>query len=503
MSVPNVNIRKVDFQTGSTAPSPSGICAVIGGAQAGPLNTPQSFSRDGDAFAVFGPAPMVEALSEIIAEPGSSPPIAIRASASAAAAYEAIDVTGMTGTSVPTAGAAVPTDNYPVIITFVKGGTIGAAGIQYTFSLDGGNSTSAPTALPTGAAPITLTVPNFSRGGSPGVSFSLAAGTVVAGDFFRCLTKQAKINDVDLAAALESLRTTTLGYEAILIDEEAGTGTTGLVDAWLAARETEGKFKLAFLNTRLKNQKYVGDGTVETEAAYATAMTTLTNQQSPSIRLSQATDGAAVTSTLTGLHLPRPAAFKVAAKTLPLQLGVEPAYVALGSLLDAIIVDSQGNPAYHNEAFFPNLDQLLLTTLRSLDGETGVFITNGRIFSQVGSDFVLIPQARTMNRACELSFQILQKQLSRGVGKKPKDPKTGKVYILETDALSIDGLVNPVIQDALKNQVQAVQFTLARDDDLSNQAGFIAHAAIAVVSLAYIKGFAVLAGFVRSIAVAA
>lgn len=503
MSVPSVSIQKVDFQTGSTAPSPVGVCAIIGGAQSGPLNTPQIFARDGDAFSTFGPAPMVEAGSGIIAEPGSSPPIFIRTSASIAALYETIDHTGVTGSMVPSAGAAVPTDNYPVIVTFLNGGTIGAAGITYTFSLDGGNSTSGPQNLPTGSAPITLTIPAFARGGSPGVSFSLAAGTVNAGDFFRCLTRQARCNDVDVAAGLEALRTSTLAYEAILIDEEAGTGTTGLVDAWLAARETEGKFKLAFLNTRLKNQKYVGDGTVETEAAYATAMQTLTSQQAPSIRLSESADGCAVSSTLTGLLLPRPASFKVAAKTLPLQLGIEPAYVALGALRDAIIVDSNGNPAYHNEAFFQNLDQLLLTTLRSLDGETGVFITNGRLFSQVGSDFVLIPQARTMNRACELSFQILQKQLSRGVGKKPKDKQTGQVYIREDDALSIEGLVNPTIKNALKNQVQDVQFTLARDDDLSNQAGSTVHGSIAVVSLAYIKKFAVLAGFVRSIAVTA
>ena len=503
MSVPNVSIQKVDFQTGSTAPSPTGIAVVIAGAQSGPFNTPQSFARDGDAYTLFGPAPLVEAVSEIIAEPNSSPPVAIRATTSTVASYEAIDATGMTGSCVPTAGAAVPTDNYPVIVTFTKSGAIGAAGLQYTFSLDGGNSTSAPQPLPTGSAPITLTIPNFSRGGSPGVSFSLAAGSVNAGDFFRCLTQQAKLNDTDLATSLEALRTSTLPYEAILIDEEAGTGTTGLVDAWLSARELEGKFKLAFLNTRLKNQKYVGNGTVETEAAYATAMATLTSQQAPSIRLTQCADGSAVESTLTGLLLPRPAAFKVVAKTMPIGLGVEPAYVALGSLVDSIIVDSNGNPAYHNEAFFQNLDQLMLTTLRSLDGETGVFITNGRIFSQVGSDFVLIPQARTMNRACELSFQILQKQLSRGVGKKPVDPNSGKVYILETDAQSIDGLVNPVIQNALNNQVQAVKYTTARDDDLSNQAGSTVHGTIAVVSLAYIKKFAVLAGFVRSIAVAA
>ena len=91
----------------------------------------------------------------------------------------------------------------------------------------------------------------------------------------------------------------------------------------------------------------------------------------------------------------------------------------------------------------------------------------------------------------------------RGVGKKPKDPVTGQVYILESDAQTIEGLVNAAVGPALKNEVVAVQFTLARNDDLSSNQGATLNGTIKIVALAYIKNFKVTASFTRSLAVAA
>lgn len=495
MSVPKVTVTRGASQTGSVGPSNVGVLAIIAPANQGTQNQAFAYTDDGTVAADFGAGLLLEDASYTLNEV-NQPVVLIRPTTSVAAAYGAITKTG-TGTAAITAGTTPPADNYSVTVTFLTGGTVGVAGITYEFSLDG-FSTLGPFALPASGPPTTLTVPNLADGTSSGVSFVLGAGSVVAGDFFTCLTTPAASQNTDLTAALEALRITSLPWEAVLIDQDVVTGTTGVVDAFLAQLETVGKFRMGFLNTRLKNQ-----AAGETEQAYATAMTAVAAESAPTIRCSVGADGGAVTSTRTGLTLPRRAALVTAARCMGIPIGTEPAYVALGPLGDVTITDGTGRPIFHDELKYPNLDQLLMTVLRSVPGQTGVFVNNGRLFSTVGSDYVLIPQGRTMNRACEITYATLTNQLSLGVGKKPPDPVTGKTYILTRDALKLEGLVNGALSVPLQGQVAGFSFDLARNDDLSANSGATLNSTLAIASLAYIKNFAVLAIFVKSIAVAA
>ena len=503
MSVPSASIKKQDFSTGSVAQQSVniGILAIIAGGGTGssgngPINTPLSYARDDLAFADFGPSRLVEFASYDINVSGN-PAVLVRGTTSVASSYGTIDHSGVTGTAVPTAGATVPADNYDVIVQVVTGGTIGVAGIILQASLDGGNSFGQAFALGTST---TLTIPNFPQGGSPGVSFALTgAQTFVAGDFFRCLVNPARMNDADVATSCEALRVSTLPWEVALIDVDIDASTVGQLDTWLAGLEATGKFRLALVNTRMKNQAHVGSGTPETEAAYSTAMTTLTASSANSIRVSVGTDGADLPSSLTGYVQPRPTSLLCAARAMSIPLGRDPAFVGDGPLEGATIVDGNGNPKYHNEELYPNLDQLGLTALRSVTGAKPPYIDNARIFSVQGSDYVFIQHARTMNKACEIAYAIMVQQLGLGVGKKPKNPVTGLVYILERDALKIEGLVNEAIAPVLQGQVNAFAFAISRDDDLSNQSGATINATLEVVSLAYIKSFKAIAAFVKSI----
>ena len=500
--VPSVSITKADFQTGVVPPSDVGILAVIAPAGAGPQNAPTMYTVDSQALTDFGaPGPLVEDVSYILNNGGGQPVIACRATAATAATYSAVDATKITGAMVPSAGAAVPLDYYDVIITFPITGVVGAAGLTWTYSLDGGNSTSGPQALPTGAGPIVIVVPAFTAGGSPGVSFSLTAASVNAGDFFRAFTTPAKMTDVDVVASLEAMRVTSLPWEGMILEEDAGTGTTGLVDTWLAGLEKVGKFKYAILNTRFKSQLHLGSGTAESETSYATAMTTLTSGQTPSIRLVEGTDGGLISSTLTGLRQPRHTSLFLAARATAIQTGIDPAYVALGPLPGVGIADGNNNPLFHNEELYPGLDTLQLSSLRTFANQGGVYINNALVFSTLGSDYVFLQHIRTMNQGCELAFAILQKQLSRGVGKKPRDPVTGKITILESDARAIEGLVNQAVQNQLQGQVQAAAFTLSRTDDLSSNAGATINGFLFIEALAYIKNFKVIAAFTKQITV--
>lgn len=91
-----------------------------------------------------------------------------------AGAASGLDVTGVTGTSVVTviAGADGIAEEAEAIVTVTKGGTIGVAGIEFTYSMNGGRDAKL---VRLGTA-NNYTIPYF------GARLNFAAGTLVAGD---------------------------------------------------------------------------------------------------------------------------------------------------------------------------------------------------------------------------------------------------------------------------------------------------------------------------------
>lgn len=486
MSVPSVIFNKVNSNLGSVGPDATGRLAIIAPGSAGSLNAPAAFARQDLALAAVGYGPLVEDASYDMNVAGK-PVVLIRPATSTAATYTSVTFTG-TGSSVVTAGGSSPVDDYDVIVTVVVGGTRGTPGITYTYSLDGGSNTSGVQAL---GSSTTLTIPNS------GVSFSLAAGTLVASDSWTCSTAHARMTDADLPAALESLRVTALPWEAVLIDSEIGTGTVSIVDTWLAGLETVGKFRMAFMAVRRKTAPVPAG---ETEAAYLTAMTTIM-ASTTSIRVSVSADAGALASLVNGLLLPRSTALALAARSMLIPIGEDPAAVARGPVPGFILPSGTGAPKWHDEMLYPGLDDIRLTTLRSFPGAQGTFINNARVASSNGSDYVFTQHIRVMNRACEIAFQVLSTQLSIGVGKKAPDPITGQVYILEQSAQKIEALVNAQLTNALKGQCVGAAFVMSRTDDLSANTGATVHGEVQVDPLAYIKTFAVNAVFVKQIGV--
>jgi hypothetical protein len=487
--LPAVTLSKVQTNIGSAPPSPAGILAIIAGAQQGPLNTPGSYSRSDLALSTFGAGPLVEYGAYDI-DTANQPFVAIRSVTSQAATYGTITL-NVTGTSVVTAGATAPLEHYQVVVKILVGGTIGVAGILYQYALDG-STFSGTQALGTA---ITLTIPNS------GVSFALAAGTLIAGDNWSVYTERALSTNADLAASLTALGNTRIAWEGALIDSVFDTSTVGVVDAWLSGLEGQGQFKFALLNTRFKTEP---EPTGETEAAYTTAVTTLVSG-STSIRICVGADGGHLPSPITGLNLKRPTSLALAARAMQIPIGEDPAYVARGPCPGFKLPDAAGNPLDHDENLFPNLDGLRVVTLRSFaaGGPDGVYVTNANSIQASGGDFVYLQHLRIMNRACTIAWAQLTKQLSRGVSKNPKkDPNTGATTILESDASAIEALVNGQLQQALKGQVSQVLFSLSRTDDLSVIPATV-HGLVSIVAKAYIKGYLVTSEFSKTLQIAA
>lgn len=477
--IPSVAVTKVDGQTGVVRPGSEGILAIIAPSEKGTVNQPAGYTRGSLALTDFGQGPLVNIASYEL-DVAKNPVLLIRGTASTAAAYGTVTTTGG-GTSVVTAGATAPYDDYDALITFIVGGTVGVAGATYTYSLDGGVTTSAVQALGTAN---TIAIPGTN------VGFALAAGTLLAGETIACPITGPKMTNADLILALEALRTSSSAWDMVLVHGDATATTVSTLDTWLSGLEATGKFKGFIANSRMPTA-------AETEAAYKTALTTAFSAAASARGLVCAGAADMVSPTL-GITQRRYASVGVAARLMQYGIEVDAAYVANGPLPGLIIADTRGNPKHHDEALYPGLDDIRLASLRSFDGTEGVYVNNPLLISASGSDYVYAQHLRCMNKACEIAYQICRSQLSRGVR---KNSKTG--YILEEDAQGIDALVNAALATALKGRVSAVGFALSRTNDLSSNAGATVDSEIQMSALAYIKRFAVNAKFTRRLTIPA
>lgn len=497
--LPTATITKISGgSAAAVAPSADGVNAIIAASAKGTANIAAAYSNASNLFTDYGVGPLAEYGTYDIDSAGKSV-VVIRPTTSTAGTYVSLSTTGVLGTSVVTTGPSTPLDEYAFVrVTVVAGGTIGVAGITYNVTLDGGTSTSGTLALGT-ANTITCLLPD---GSSTGVEFSLAAGTLLAGDTWTVYTTRPVMTNSDLITALEALRVSSQQWENVLIDQDATSTTVNTVDTWLASLETQGGFHGAFINSRHKTQPVP---TAETEAAFAAAQATQFNPVAASASLSicVGSDAGDLPSLITGVVQPRPVSLALAARCALIPLGEDPAYVARGPVPGFGIADGQGNPKWHNEQLYPDLDNLRLSSFTTEPGQNGVFITNGNVLSPAGSAFVYAQHMRTMNKACTQAFAKMVQALGKGVGKGPPDPVTKAVHILEQDAAAIEADVTAALRLALKGQVQDVAFVLSRTDDLSSNSGAIIHAQVQIEALAYIKQFVATAAFVKTISVAA
>lgn len=480
--IPGVSITKLDGQTGVVRPSNDGILAIIASSQSGTANQPTAVTRQDTALTAFGYGPLVDVAGHVMAV-AAKPVVLIKGTASVAATNGTVTHTGA-GTSVVTA-TGTPLDDYDVLFSFIAGGTIGVAGITFTYSLDGGKTTSGVTALGTANS---YTIANS------GVTISFAAGTVLAAQTEAFSTKGPRMNSSDVTTALEALRTYGGSWEAVLLaSTEADNTIVGNIDTWLAAREGEGKFRTALCNSIFRV------AASQTEAQYLTAMTTAF-ASTASTRVLVGADQAYTVSPTRGIRQRRMVAMGMAARGMAVDISQDIAYVATGALSGHQLSDDRGNPLFHDELLYPGLDDIRLATLRTFNGREGVYVNNPVLISASGSDYVYWQHARVMNKACEVAFQLLTGLLSKGVR---RNSSTG--FIFEEDAQSIENIVQAELEKQLKTpgRVTDVVFTLARNDDLTSNSGATVTAEIQIIALSYIKRFNVNTRFTKTLRVLA
>lgn len=479
MSVPQVTLTQLDGALGVIPPGLGDTAVVIAPADSGPLNTPAAFSDGRYLVSNYGAGPLVELGSYLIAK-GGKPVIVVRSDVTTDGTTGVIDVTGVTGTSVPSFdGAAEANDEYEPYVIIVTGGTIGVDGITYKYSLDGGRTLSAETALGTAD---TLTIPD-----SGGVAIDFAAGTLVAGDVITSRSTPPTENTSDLQTSFAAMQASQYAWDFVVLGNVVDATKFAALDTWMSTLWTKGKHKKFLCSPR-------GPNVGESEADYLTAMSAAFGSSS-SLFGGLCYGYAKTLSAVSAYQLRRPTAWVAAARAAKLLRPSRDDMSApmLGPLpSDIRISDAAGNPDEHNEELNPGADDARFLTLRSLEGYTGTYITRPRIFAPTGSDFVWWQYRSVINKVADAVKRELTRRLRAPVR---VSRKTG--FILEQDALDIESGVNAAVEAEVGAgpDVSGHKFVLSRTDPLLSNPTL--NGAERVIPLAYPDQIGVTLGFVN------
>lgn len=444
-----VNVTKLDGQLGQLPiDALSKYLAVLGPATSGPLNTPQAMSRPKDIITTFGSGAMVEEACFFAQRYGRTV-IPIRTDFTTAGSAGTLVAT-FTGTSVPTFdGTANSNDDYDLLWVAVAGGTIGVAGITFQWSLDGGRTMSAVTALGTAT---TFTIPGT---GTPGVKINFGAGTVIAADKITSAPTQPIPNAAQLATALTALQNSSLPWEFANMAFPIDAALFDQLETSFAAIQATGRHRVWQGGFRRPN-------VAESEATYKTAFDAIFSVKSTTIGTVWAGD-AKTASAVTGRNYRRRTSVACGARAASVSEEVNIAEIDQGAIPGVTIVDANGNPENHDELVNPGLDDSRAAVLRSWPGRAGAFVNRPLILSPSGSDFTIMPYARIFNLYLETIIPYLQRRLN-----KPIRVKASNGRILEADALEIESTALRLLQSVLttKPKASGVQFSCRRDDNL-------------------------------------
>lgn len=495
--VPSVSITKTRGSLGVVpTTNPVGILALIAPLVQGPSmkkgpSTPTLQSKPSQVNSLWDYCLLDDVAEYVITESGKPVLIVPQAPTTAGVlGTPSVHGSGNLASGDITADAIfAPTDDFDLAVRWTFGGTIGTGPIKFQYSID---SRAIDDENKTWSAVQSLGTAEAINFPSTGVVLDLANGkTVVTGDYFTVHVTGPRLTDSDVSAALTALGRASLPWEVLDVEGiDASSTTAANVNTFLAQQEALGKFKAFVIGARLRDQS-----TNETEAAYLTAMTTAWSGVG-TIRGSVTADGGYLTSVPRGVDMIRKTSVPYAARLMAVDYTVDAARVRDGNLDSVRIVDGNGVAQFHDEQLDPGLDDQRLVTLRSFANKAGVFITNPNIISTPGDSYVLMQQARTMNRACEIAFAQLTEELSDSFF---TDKTTGKIR--EDSAQALEAPVKAAIGTEMGKKVSGFDFRLDRDTVFTPPTANLS-GDINIQMPIYIKGFTINANLVKTITVA-
>jgi len=304
-------------------------------------------------------------------------------------------------------------------------------------SLDGGDNYTGDIALPVGG------VYAFPVGWGTGLTLTVIGAAVKSGDAFQLETFEPTWNNSDLSEALAAANACSFDYEAIHIIGPCDAVLAATVSSYITAGENQSSPKWPFVVIEARDQAT----TIGTPPApeSISAWINVLSGASPGFRdyvdyrVSGCAGFAEILEPTTGRIQRRSIAWPYVTRLMEISPGTSPAETALGPLSGVYSI-------YHDEDKREALDAARFTTMRTYGRRSGFWITLGRLFYPIGSDFRKIQSLRVVNKAMRLVYDALFEYIEKKV-KISRD--TGK--ILESYARSIELPIVTLLTDNLKD----------------------------------------------------
>ncbi|MBA2724285.1 MAG: hypothetical protein H0U56_15635 [Methylibium sp.] len=443
----------------------------------GTVNTLKTYNSLNALIAGEGQGPAVEAAAYTLQNSGG-PIRFMKLATSVAGAVSALAKSGA-GPAITIAGT--PNDDYQVYLVIPSGGggILGTGKFQY--SLDGGLTLSEVQVIPAGG---TYAIPNS------GMTLTFPAGTYVALETYTGTGTAPMWNASDLGTGITALLADVTTTWRFLVC--CGRIATGAAAATIAAalQSHMNSFAAQFRYRRA----IVDSGDEAAAAAVITAWTsTAADRVAPAFRgFTRASGKPFPGFAYVKSRVVDALAFQ-ASRVLP---STDLGRVASGALPGVLSIE-------HDEFLLgPTLDDAKISTLRTIPGNTGYFITNGRLKAGVGSDFQYWQYGILMDIACETVYARQAQFLNAGYRRNPNGT------ILEADASRLEGLVladlgaallQPRNEEGTQGHVSGLRYAI----DLSNTIPNSVISEVAIQPLNYAKFITTRLGYVSSLPAAA
>jgi hypothetical protein len=274
-------------------------------------------------------------------------------------------LTSGTGTILPTISSASPYDAYAAQINITTTGGLGVG--SFTYSLDGGNTVSAPQIIPaSGVIPLPDT----------GIVATFA-GTFTAGDQYTFASTAASYTAGDLTTAWNAAVADprTWGFAHVIgapASSAAGATLLATIDGLLATAGNTFRYASAIMETPQDTDAGI-------LAAYAAASST---------RVGVGAGFIATISPLNGRIQSRNVAWHATARGAKVAPSTDIGRVRDGSLSQVPATLASGRTVLsRDENATPALDAGRFITARSIIGRAGAYLTMGRMMAPAQSDF--------------------------------------------------------------------------------------------------------------------
>ncbi len=445
MSLPTVTIIVADNGATAAIQLPQqNVQVKIGCAIGATANVPIAASQPATILSNLTGGPLCEASGLVCAAGGVAiavpiPIVTIGAATAVVATVPGGSASVMTVTLDGTYGAY---DDFFVMVRVITSGTRGTAGVQIQISLDAGRNWGPVLNLGTA---VTLAIPRT------GITLAFAAGSLVAGDYFRFSTTAPAGNDAGVSAAIAALGASQYaiaGWGSMHIVAGLGGAPAASVTNYQTYAETLATsryvYTRAITDARDALAPVAWGGSGETEAVWMSALATAFGSTS-AIRLCVGGGAYNTPSAFPNAYggtpsYRRPIGWSAAVRRVLIPPQRRGGRVKDGALAN-IVVDPSRDPAdgfiYHDERAVPGLDTArFLSAITWPKKSSGFYVCHENLMAPNGSQFTELPIGNVIDVACDIAYAEGVEEISDDL----RLTNTGTLY--PTDALTYQSTID-------------------------------------------------------------